>query len=80
MVAMGISEFRKELPELVNRVSYKGERIAIQRHGRKLVVLISAEEYETYQQLMDKMDAEEAERILADPAQKPIPFVPKHTK
>lgn len=56
MQTVPTSIFRKQLSELLNLVGYGSEEVTIERHGRPLAVLISAEEYERYQRLEDEID------------------------
>jgi len=44
--ALGISEARKDLSRLVERVARGGAPVAIGRYGRERALLISVEEYE----------------------------------
>lgn len=41
---LGVGEAKKRLSELMSRVVYKGERFVIQRRGRPMVALVSAED------------------------------------
>ncbi|MHB0875498.1 MAG: type II toxin-antitoxin system Phd/YefM family antitoxin [Anaerolineae bacterium] len=44
METVSISDARKRLAELTDRVEHSGERIIIERHGKPVVGLVSAEE------------------------------------
>lgn len=46
MKQVPITEARADLANLVNEVVYRGERIALTRHGKPLAVLISVDEAE----------------------------------
>jgi prevent-host-death family protein len=41
-----VTEARKDLAELVNRVAYGGERIPLSRHGKVVAAIVSAEDLE----------------------------------
>lgn len=65
------SEARGELSEILNRVAYGRERVVIRRRGRDLAAVISVEDLRRLERLEDalegRLDAEAADRILADP-------------
>ncbi len=65
------SEARDELSEILNRVAYGRERVVIRRRGKDLAAVISVEDLRRLERLEealeDKLDAEAADRILADP-------------
>lgn len=44
-------EFRAELSDVVGRVAYGGERVALTRNGKVAAVLISKEDLETLERL-----------------------------
>jgi len=44
-------EFRAELSDVVGRVTYGGERVALTRNGKVAAVLISKEDLETLERL-----------------------------
>lgn len=43
---VGVGEAKKRFSELMSRVAYKRERFLIQRRGRSMVALVSAEDLE----------------------------------
>ena len=64
-------EARKNFADTLNRVAYGSEHIAIERSGKELVYLISAQDYELFQQLLqqteDTEDIKIAESRMNDP-------------
>lgn len=46
----GVGETKKRLSELMSRVAYRGERFIIQRRGKPMAALVSAEDLERLQQ------------------------------
>ena len=72
------AEARKNFADTLNQVAYGSEHIAIERSGNKLVYLISASDYELFQQLLqqaeDKQDLEVAESRMNDPQQETVGF------
>ncbi|MDJ0576516.1 MAG: type II toxin-antitoxin system Phd/YefM family antitoxin [Xenococcaceae cyanobacterium MO_234.B1] len=78
MKFLSSGEARKNFADTLNRVAYGSEHIAIQRSGKEAVYLISAKDYELFQQLLqqaeDKIDLEAAESRMNDPQQNKIDF------
>ncbi|MFC9974515.1 type II toxin-antitoxin system Phd/YefM family antitoxin [Spirillospora sp. NPDC127200] len=48
-----VTEARKEFADLVNRVAYAGERVALTRRGKVIAALVSAEDLELLEQLRE---------------------------
>ncbi|MFP3969556.1 type II toxin-antitoxin system Phd/YefM family antitoxin [Actinomadura fulvescens] len=46
-----VTEARAEFADLVNRVAYSGERVAITRRGKVMAALVSAEDLELLEML-----------------------------
>jgi prevent-host-death family protein len=74
MTTLAVSEARKELADVVDRVKYKGERFILSKNGKRAAAIISVEDLDLLEGLQDIRDTEEAERRLSDPGQKPVPF------
>ena len=73
--ALDLTRARARLTESVNRVSYRGERIVIQRHGRPVAALVSVEDLALIRALEDRIDLEDARKALAEANGKFIPWV-----
>jgi prevent-host-death family protein len=54
---VAISEARERLPELVETVFYKGQRILIERRGKVMAVLISLNDFEFFERMEQEDDA-----------------------
>jgi prevent-host-death family protein len=69
---------RDELPDLVARAAYAHERTVIAKRGRPLAALISMDELALLERLLeehrDRLDAEAADRVMADDSDEIIPF------
>ncbi|GAA2449846.1 hypothetical protein GCM10010191_79500 [Actinomadura vinacea] len=50
-VEKAVTEARKEFADLVNRVAYTGERVALTRRGKIMAALVSAEDLELLESL-----------------------------
>ncbi|NLG17733.1 MAG: type II toxin-antitoxin system Phd/YefM family antitoxin [Fibrobacter sp.] len=69
MVHIPVSEFKNEIAETLNKVVYAGERVALQRHGKDVAVLVSMKELEILEEieeLEDEIDLKEALKALKD--------------
>ena len=75
---MNSGEARDELPDLVARAAYRNERTVIAKRGRPLAALISMNELALLDQLLeehrDRVDAEAADRVIADETDEIVPF------
>lgn len=69
---------REELPDLLARAAYAHERTIIAKRGRPMAALISMEELEILEYLLeehrDRMDTEAADQAMADDSDEIIPF------
>jgi prevent-host-death family protein len=71
---LDLSKARARLTESVNRVSYRGERIVIQKHGRPVAALVPVEDLALIRELEDRIDLEDARKALAEAKGKLIPW------
>lgn len=77
MTRLASGRVRQEFSETINRVAYGRERIVLHRRGRNLAALIPVEDLALLEALEDRLDVEDAERILAQAKArraKPIPW------
>lgn len=58
MVTVTSEEVRDGLGELINRVAYGGERVMVTRRGKKIVGIVSAEEMELLDAVLDAIEDE----------------------
>lgn len=76
MKFLSSAEARKNFADTLNRVAYGSEHIAIRRSGNEFVYMISATDYELFQQLLrqaeDKTDLKMAESRMNDPQQETV--------
>ena len=56
MVTVSTEEVRDGLGELINRVAYGGERVMVTRRGKKIVGIVSAEEMELLEAVLDAIE------------------------
>ena len=66
MTRFAMAQARKNLTEIVSRVAYGGERIAIGRRNKDLAVLVSTDEAALLEEIEDRMDVAAARKALAE--------------
>jgi prevent-host-death family protein len=77
MTRLAAGKVRQEFAETVNRVAYGRERVILHRRGKDLAALIPFEDLMLLEELEDRLDLEEGERILGRAKakrEKPIPW------
>lgn len=60
------SEARKNFSDILNRVSVRGDRVVMERHGKSVAAMISMEDLALLEALEDRFDVEEARAALAE--------------
>ena len=58
---------RKEFSDILNRVVYGGERIAVERYGKTVAALVSTDDLKLLETLEDRTDVEMARQALREP-------------
>lgn len=66
MSIMRASDLRENFAEAVNRVTYGGERIIVERRGKHLMAMVSLEDLAILEALEDKIDGEAALKVESD--------------
>jgi len=66
MTTLTATQARRQLPEMLNRAAYGGERIAIKRRGKVLAAVVPAADLELLQRLEDEHDIRAAKAALRD--------------
>jgi prevent-host-death family protein len=78
MKILSSADARKNFADTLNQVVYGSEHIVIKRSGKEVVYMISAQDYELFQRLLqqaeDKIDLEIAESRMNDPQHDPVGF------
>lgn len=75
MTQISVTEARSHFAHIINKVGYKGERIILQKHDKKLAAIIPIEDFELLEELEDMIDVMEAEAALAeDEGKEPRPW------
>ena len=72
--ALDLTQARARFTESVNRVTYRGERILIQKHGRPVAALVPVEDLALIRELEDRIDLADARKALAEAKGKLVPW------
>ncbi len=70
MTKLAATAVRDAFSETINRVAYSGERIALERHGKTVAGLVSAEDLELLEALEDRIDLAAARKALRAPGRR----------
>ena len=76
MISKSVTETRESLADLVGRVQYGGEQVAITKHGKVVAALVSAEDLKLLEDLEDRWLSKLVEGIESDPEHDPNDTVP----
>lgn len=60
------SEARRQFSDVLNRVSVRGDRVVMKRHGKSVAAMISMEDLALLEALEDRYDVEAAREALAE--------------
>jgi prevent-host-death family protein len=74
MTRLNVSKAREDLPEIVNRAAYGGERTIVSRRGKDLAAVIPIDDLHLLERLvreeMDRLDLQDARAALAEAKEK----------
>ncbi len=75
LLSLSVSKLRQSLAEVLNRVGYGDQVVRVERHGRVLGYLISPDDFEEYQLLLDRTDRQAVDQaVAAGELQDTVPF------
>ena len=66
LTRLSTTKAREAFSDIINRVSYRGERIVLERRGKDVVALVPVEDLRLIEEIEDRMDLEEALRRLRE--------------
>lgn len=66
MTELSTSTIRKEISEAINRVQYNKERITVNRHGKKVAVLVPVEDVERLERMEEESDLRAARKAMKE--------------
>ena len=64
---------REKLADILNRVSMRGDRIVLHRHGKDVAAVVSVDDLRLLESLEDHLDVEAAREALSEPGER-IPW------
>lgn len=73
MIRLPASKARQKVSEILNEVSYGHERVMLQRHGKDVAAVISADDLKRFEELEDRADLLDMAKVLAK-GETPIPW------
>ena len=73
MIRLPASQARERFSEILNEVAYGHERMVLQRHGKDVAAVISAEDLKRFEELEDRADLLDMEQVLAK-GEAPLPW------
>jgi prevent-host-death family protein len=65
MSRVTVFDARNDFAEILNRVAYAKERVVITRRDKDVVAIVSIEDLHLIEQLEDRIDLEDAKKVLA---------------
>jgi len=66
MVRMKAAKAREQFSSTLDRVAKNGERVVLERKGKRVAALVPLEDLELIERLEDEIDVREARKALAD--------------
>ena len=66
MTRLATSDARNAFADLLNRVSYRRERIVLHRRGKDVAAIVPLEDLELLHELEDRIDLEAVRRALQE--------------
>ncbi len=66
MTRLPASKAREQFADVINRVTYRGERVVLERRGKVVAALVPVEDLELLEALENKLDVEAARAALAE--------------
>ena len=70
MNTVAATKLRTRISDLLDRVVYHGERIAVERYGKQVAALVSPEDLELLEAIENRMDIEAAREALREPGRR----------
>jgi len=60
------TKVREQFADIINRVTYRGERVVLERRGKSVAALVPVQDLELLEALEDKLDVAAARAALAE--------------
>ena len=78
MKTLEASRLRQEISDALNTVAYSGERIAINRHGKRVAILVPVDDLAMLEAVEDRIDVTLAKKALKEKGSIPWARVKKN--
>jgi prevent-host-death family protein len=65
-MTISTGEARRQFSDVLNRAAYGKERVVLTRRGKPLVAVVPIEDVEALEAMEDRIDIEEASKVLAE--------------
>lgn len=79
MIRLPASQARERFSEILNEVAHGNKRMVLQRHGKDVAAVISAEDLKRFEELEDRADLLLMKQVL-EKGDTPIPWDQAKTK
>ncbi len=66
MTRLPATKAREQFADVINRVTYRGERVVLERHGKRVAALVPVQDLELLEALENRLDLEAARAALAE--------------
>ncbi len=74
MSSYSVTDARKKFADLIGQVQFGGERFTIEKHGKPVAALVSAEDYEILEELEDRALLKMALEALEEYEKNPVTY------
>ena len=74
MTTVTATELKNRIGETLDEVQFQKKRIILERKGRPAAAIVPIADLRLLEELEDKLDVEEIERVLADPDEEWTPL------
>jgi PHD/YefM family antitoxin component YafN of YafNO toxin-antitoxin module len=71
MTSIATTKLRSTLSETISRVTYNGERIRLERNGKAVAAIVTADDLELLERLENKMDLKAVRAALKESGRTP---------
>jgi prevent-host-death family protein len=75
MTEIGVADIRANLADVINRVAYGGERIVLQRRGKRVLAVVPMEDLALIEELEDRADILAAKKARKEKGEIPLDAV-----
>jgi antitoxin Phd len=72
MTEIGVADIRANLADVINRVAYGGERIILQRRGKRVLAIVSIEDLALIEEMENRADIRAALKARKEKGEVPL--------